>query len=106
MRESLRGRVERAAKRRDVSLNAEAVDRLEQSFAEANLMGGDELHGMARLMAIAFRRGGELGARARKHPEWTPAKWMSDRDCYAPARLRAFPSNSEPCASDAMGIFE
>ena len=40
MREPLRARLEAGAKRREVSLNTEIVERLEQSFAKEDVFGG------------------------------------------------------------------
>ncbi len=47
--------------------------------------GGPEILNMARLMAAAFLRGGQAGARARGHPKWSPATWMEDPTCYIAA---------------------
>ena len=85
MRELLRARLEAGAKRRRVTLNTEIVDRLEQSFAKEDAFEGPEMLNMARLMASAFIRGGQRGAHAQKHPEWTPTDWMNDPICYQTA---------------------
>lgn len=83
MKEPLRAKIEKAAKRRGVSMNAEAVDRLERSFSRDDIWDGDAtLRNMALIMAAAFARGGERGAHSRKHPEWSPADWLNDSFCY------------------------
>ena len=85
LREPLRARLEAGAKRRGVTLNTEIVDRLEQSFAKEDAFDGPEMLNMARLMAAAFIRGGQQGAHARQHPEWTPSEWVHDKICYQTA---------------------
>ena len=58
MKEPLRSALERAAKQRGVSMNAEAVDRLEKSFAEqgyiVELLGGRAVMRKVQLMVSAF----------------------------------------------------
>ena len=85
MKEPLRAKIEKAAKRRGVSMNAEAVERLERSFDKEDDWGGAELRNMARIMSAAFERGGKRGAHARKHPDWQPAEWINDPICYLAA---------------------
>jgi hypothetical protein len=81
MREPLRARLEAAAKRRRVSLNAELVDRLERSFAKDDAFGGLVIANAARLMAAAFLQGGQHQAHAH-HPHWRPADWIHSSACY------------------------
>ena len=85
MKEPLRAKVEKAAKRRGVSMNAEAVDRLERSFDKEDVWGGADLLEMTHLMSGAFARGGKLGAHSRKHAEWSPSEWINDPFCYLAA---------------------
>ncbi len=85
MREPLRARLEASAKERGVSLNTELVDRLEQSFTKENSFGGPQIANMARLMAAAFLRGGQRGARALGHPKWKVDQWIFDIACYESA---------------------
>ena len=82
MREPLRARLEAAAKRRGVSLNAELVDRVERSFAKDDAFGGLVIANMARLMAAAFLQGGQRTAHESNHPNWRPAQWVHNADCY------------------------
>ncbi len=53
MKEPLRARIEKAAKDRGVSLNAEIVDRVEKSFLKADALGNPELVGLFQMMAGA-----------------------------------------------------
>ena len=85
MKESLRREIEKAADRSEVSMNSEVVKRLERSFAADDQFGGPEMLNMARLMAAAFLRGGQTGARACGHPKWSPATWIEDPTCYIAA---------------------
>ena len=68
MREPLRARLEAAAKRRGVSLNAELVDRLDRSFAKDDAFGGLVIANAARLMAAAFLQGGQHEERMHTTP--------------------------------------
>lgn len=65
MREVLRSKLEKAAERRDVSLNEEAVDRLERSFVEQDyltrlegLLGGRATVGLAMIIARVMHQVG------------------------------------------------
>jgi hypothetical protein len=82
MREPLKAALEDAARRKGVSTTAEIIDRLEHSFADQERFGGPEMLAMVNLMAGAFLRGGQLGARARGHPKWTPREWLGDPICH------------------------
>jgi hypothetical protein len=43
------------------------------------LLGDDQsIRTMAVLMVGALQRGGQLGANARGHPEWTSREWLTD----------------------------
>lgn len=86
MRESLRAKLERAAAKNKQSLNAEVVARLEASFAKEDAAGGPEILSIVQLMTGAFARGGQRGAQAKQHPEWTAAEWINDPLCYDVAR--------------------
>ena len=74
----IKRRLDKAAERSGRSQSQEAELRLEQSFAREDEFGGPEIMNMARLMAAAFLRGGQLGARASGHPDWPVAKWIDD----------------------------
>ena len=47
-------------------------------------------------MAAAFLLGGQRGAHARQHPEWSPAEWLNDPTCYGAA---------EAAVKDALDAF-
>ena len=68
MKEPLRAKIERAANRRAASLNAEIVDRLEQSFvkedAKYDEFGGEENYRLGRLLVSVIQEG-ELISRER-----------------------------------------
>ncbi len=53
MKEPLRAQIERAAKDRGVSLNAEVVERLNLSFQKEDALGGRELAGLFQMIAGA-----------------------------------------------------
>ena len=64
----LKTRLDDAANQSGRSQSQEAELRLEQSFRQDEDFGGPEIANIARLVAAAFLRGGQRGARARKHP--------------------------------------
>ena len=78
-------KLDEAAERTGRSQSQEAEIRLERTFTEEDQFGGPEMLNMARLMAAAFLRGGQAGARARGHPKWSLATWMEDPTCYVAA---------------------
>ena len=59
MKEPLRGQLEKAAKDRGVSLNAEIGKRLEQSFDIENRFGGPQLLELIEMIASVMRSTGE-----------------------------------------------
>lgn len=89
MKEPLRRQIEHAAKDRGISMNAEAVSRLERSFDAANLvreavdhaLGGPDLRGMALSMITAFASAGQRSAGA----DVPPRQWMQQPDAYRAA---------------------
>jgi hypothetical protein len=89
MREELRSRLEREAKRKNISLNAEIVDRLTHSFnheaAVEAALGGPEGRRIAMHMVSAFNQSGAETAYTLGHPEWSAAEWMNDPQCYRAA---------------------
>ena len=85
MRDELKSKVEQSAAAQQRSISEEIETRLVQSFADQERFGGPEMLALVNLMSGHFLRGGQLGARACQHPEWTPAEWMSDPFCYRAA---------------------
>ena len=111
MKEPLRAALEEAARQRGVSMNAEMVARLEASFEQEDRFGGHAMLGMANLMAGAFLRGGQLGAAALGHPEWTPNEWITDATChragaYAVAAALGLPLPTKAQMSDPAAVHE
>lgn len=84
MREALRARLEQAAEARQVSLNAEAVERLQGSFGQEDAWGGPGVKQMAMLMASTFVLSGEMAARGTADP---PEDWKKDAYCYQQAMV-------------------
>src|SRR5688500_1280952 len=72
LKEPLRKALDEAARQRRVSMNAEIVARLERSFEAEDRFGGSSILPIVNMLAGAFVRGGQLGAAAQGHPEWTP----------------------------------
>ena len=85
MHEPLRARLEKLAKQRGVSLNTELVDRIKESFAKEDSVGGPRrLQTIVRLITAAFILGGQRAAH-RKHPKWRYRIGLNDPACYEEA---------------------
>jgi Arc-like DNA binding domain len=85
LREPLRAKLERAARHRGVSMNAEICDRLERSFQREEEFGGLEGRGRAHLALSAFNTAGARWARERG----VSGAWENDPECYLVAALAA-----------------
>jgi hypothetical protein len=99
MKEPLRAKLAKAAAKRGVSMNTEAVDRLEYTFVEADMWGGATTLNLARLWAAKFVQAGERAGRAKNLP---PDAWVDDRDCFLAGLEEATKvlSDAAPSASD------
>lgn len=80
LKEPIRKKIEIAAKDRGVSMNAEIVTRIENSFSIDDSFGGPELRNVATLMAAAFNHAGQMSADRR-----SPREWMKDNTIYTEA---------------------
>jgi Arc-like DNA binding domain len=87
MRDELRSKIEQNATAQQRSISEEIETRLERSFAEEDRFGGPAMVGIVNMLVGAFLSGGQRCAAASGHPEWTPADWLKDRDCYRAAAL-------------------
>lgn len=81
LKEPMRARIERAASKRGVSMNAEMVDRLERSFGQDDSFGGPQWRQTAHLMLSAFAIAGQRRADSKRFV----GDWMTDADCYLAA---------------------
>jgi hypothetical protein len=81
----IRDRLEAAAAANGRSLAQEVESRLERSFEQDSRVGGEAMVGIANLLIGAFVRGGQFGAAASGHPDWTPDQWVHDPFCYRSA---------------------
>lgn len=77
MREALRAKVEAAAAANLVSMNTEAVVRLERSFDEEQLFSSQEMRLWAVLKAGEFHKAG-VSAAANSGVDQTDKAWMND----------------------------
>lgn len=83
IRESLRSDLEEAASTNQRTLNAEIAYRLEQSFQGIESAFGGKAGLQLAIMIVAnFKFAGDQLAAAHGHPEWTPAEWLRDSDCF------------------------
>ena len=80
VKEPLRARLEREAKRNDRSMNAEITSRLEESFTKQDAAGGPELQRIALMMATSFHHAGDLFSKGKP-----PAEWLRDPECFREA---------------------
>jgi hypothetical protein len=85
LREPLRAKLERAARHRGVSMNAEICDRLERSFQRDEEFGGLEGRVRAHLALSAFNTAGQQWARTKG----LRGAWENDPECYLVAALEA-----------------
>lgn len=75
--EALRARLEKAAKAGNKSMNAEILERLEQSFQFDIRIGGPGLSEIVELMVPAMRQAGELSGYYETGELKKRGKWMS-----------------------------
>jgi Arc-like DNA binding domain len=78
MREPLRAAMERSAKQRGVSMNAEIVSRLEQSLRQEAEFGGPAGRQRAHLALSTFMAAGRRWARTRG----IKGSWEDNAECY------------------------
>ncbi|MCH8112490.1 MAG: hypothetical protein IH905_11145 [Proteobacteria bacterium] len=81
MKEPLRAQIAAAARRRGISLNAEAVDRLERSIQNEEAMGGPEPYALFRM----------LGAAAEFVETKTGKAWSEDWETFLAVRAAWHP---------------
>jgi hypothetical protein len=101
MRDELKSKIEQSAVAQQRSISEEIETRLEKSLTAEDQFGGPEMLAIVNLLAGAFLRGGRLGARARQHPEWTPAEWLADPFCYRAAAYAVADALSLPMPTSA-----
>jgi hypothetical protein len=111
MRDKLKSAVEQSAAAGQRSISEEIETRLEKSLAAEAQFGGPEMLAIVNLMAGAFLRGGQLGARARQHPEWSTAEWLADPFCYRAAAYAVadalnLPTPTSASTSDPAALHE
>lgn len=74
LRESLRAKIERAAKSRGVSMNAEMVDRVDESFEKEaeieRLFGSDEVFALMKVVSSAMHLTGRFANTGSGYPHW------------------------------------
>lgn len=85
VKEPMRAALDRSAKKRGISLNAEIVDRLERSLHEDQNLSGPKAARIAHMMSSMFGYTGSVEARARFGHAWNDDRWVDDPDCYTRA---------------------
>lgn len=78
IKEELRARLEKAAKARGVSLNAEIGDRLENSFEYESRLGGPLVADILESVGAAMRSTGELCAFFATYQISKDGKWLAN----------------------------
>jgi hypothetical protein len=76
MKEPLRAAIERAAKRRGVSMNSEINDRLEEAYAKVDALGGPRLSEIIKAIAQAMRMAGSIAASDATGDDTGKADWL------------------------------
>jgi len=93
LNESLRVKIERAAKRRGVSMNREMNDRLAASFAKElsleEMFGSKENYALARAMASAMHQTGRAAAFVKSRSAQFAKSWWTDPFSYNQAAVSA-----------------
>lgn len=74
--DDLRLRIEKAAKGRNISLNAAILERLEQSFQTENRFGGPRLIEVIETIAVVMRSTGRHAEYYETSKHMSPGKWM------------------------------
>ncbi|SJM33126.1 hypothetical protein [Mesorhizobium delmotii] len=87
MKEPLRAKIEAAAAAKGVSMNAEAVDRLDRSFDDDTLFGSSVVRNWAIRLAHTFH---DAGSRDEQMDQ--SSSWMRDPDALAKATYVAMQS--------------
>ena len=78
IKEELRSRLEKAAKTRDVSMNAEIWERLEKSFEFEDRFGGTLVADLLESIGAAMRSTGEHGAFFATYQIQKDGKWLAN----------------------------
>jgi hypothetical protein len=73
MRESLRARLKRDADKKDITLNAEIVDRLEQSYGQA-LRDSAIIDMLVRHNDVSAQLLRDIADEIAKHPDWSTSE--------------------------------
>jgi hypothetical protein len=81
----IKRRLDDEARKHGRTQSQQAELMIERAFAEEDRLGGAPMLGVAHMLIGAFLNGGQRGAAASGHPEWTPAEWLNDPDCYRAA---------------------
>lgn len=84
LRESLRSRIEKAARNRDVSMNTEIMERLHQSFDFEGRLGGPQVTLVVETIAAAMRSSGRMAGfmatrQVSKEDEWLTIPYAYDQ---------------------------
>lgn len=81
----IKHRLDEATKVSGRTQSQEAELRIEQSFALEEQWGGRDIRNLAQLAAATFEHAGATAAAANGHPDWSPAEWTRDPECYTAA---------------------
>lgn len=107
MKEPLRASLERAAKRRGVSMNAEAVNRLEQSFEIEDRFGGPRMVELMESVARIMKQTGEIAGhyesgKSAKRGQWLGMPYAFDQAISAAnVALESFRPPGEPVVPES-----
>jgi hypothetical protein len=82
MKEPLRAKIEREAKRGKISMNAAIIDILERHFAKGDAFGGPEIEQIAKTIAANFKLAGDMASGSPQEP---PSVWLRNADCFRAA---------------------
>lgn len=107
MKEPLRARLEKAAKSKGLSLNAEAVARLEKSFRDEEALhkefGGKQGYNFMRWFAMTMRMAGQ---RTQRFWLEDPETFLIGVNAWKTIRMKGEPEGSVPSEEDLQEMGE
>jgi len=81
----IKERIDRDARKSGRTQSQQAELMIERAYELEDRFGGPAMLPIINMLIGAFLNGGQRGAAASGHPEWTPAEWLNDQNCYRTA---------------------
>jgi hypothetical protein len=81
----IKQRIDEQARKSGRTQSQQAELMVERAFTDEDRFGGPAMRPIVEMLVGAFLRGGQFGAAASGHADWTPAEWLNDPHCYRAA---------------------